>query len=222
MNSNALAIFDFCDTLFNGQSVSCFIDFLESRLPFYEKIACKIKKKLNTIPSSDSKRYKEYLLGSYRHVTEEEFERLSVEFFDNVVLKKLHQPVLDKLLEHKNNGDIVVVASGGFENYLKHFKGKFNVDYLFCTKLKFEKKRFTGFVDGNECLGVEKARQVKSFFRPFNIDWARSSVYSDHENDLPLFELAGRKVLVQTSRSLDWKRDLSIFEIWMVDALSNR
>jgi phosphatidylglycerophosphatase C len=212
-----LAIFDFCDTLFDGQSVSSFIAFLESRLPFRKRIISKIRKKLNKIPSTDSKRHKEYLLKSYRGMEQEKVEKLSREFFEKIILKKLHRQVLEKLQAHKKAGDIVVIASGGFENYLKLFQEHFEVNHLFCTTLQFKNSKFTGLIEGNECLGLEKTVRVKEFFSNFDIDWRNSFVYSDNHSDLPLFDMTGNKIVVQNSQRLDWLPDRDRFVVLRID-----
>ena len=79
-NKPVLAIFDFCDTIFDGQSATFFLDFLESKLTIAKKIRAKIIKKTNKIPSSDSKRYKENLMRVFYGVKKEEMDKYAAEF----------------------------------------------------------------------------------------------------------------------------------------------
>lgn len=203
-SNNKLAIFDFCDTLFDGQSIAYFTDFLALSLPFQNRVIYEARKRLNRIPSTDSKRFKENSLKAFRGMEEEKVNQSSREFFEAAIQKKLHKQVLERLQAHKLAGDIIVLASGGFENYLKFFKEYFGADHMFCTKLQFKNSKFTGLIEGKECLGIEKSARVKNFFLEFDIDWKNSFVYSDHRSDLPLFELAGNKIVVQNRQQLDW------------------
>jgi len=201
-----LAIFDFCDTIFNGQSISYFLDFLELKLPIHKKLYSKIRKRFNQIPSSDSKKYKEYLLKVYNEISKYEMESYSEEFFKTVIRNRLHKVVIEKLLEHKNQGHRIIIVSGGFENYLKYFVNEYQVDYLLSTKLEFENGKFTSKIDGNECLGIEKVKQLKQLDLN-NYDLENSYVYSDHHSDKPLFDLVGNKVLVKNKQNTKWAND---------------
>jgi phosphoserine phosphatase len=62
-----------------------------------------------------------------------ELEKFSKEFFKSVVQKRLHTVVIEKMMEHKKQGHIIIIASGGFENYLKYFANEYNIEYYFCT-----------------------------------------------------------------------------------------
>lgn len=201
-----VAIFDFCDTIFDGQSIGFYLDFLESKLPLHKKIYSKIRKRVNRIPSSDSKKYKEYLLKTFKGLDNSKFELYSSEFFEKVVLNRLHKEVVEKLIEHQKTGHTVLVVSGGFENYLIYFTKKYQVDYLLCTKLKFEDNKFVSKINGNECLGIEKVNRLKEIGLQ-DYDLKNSFVYSDHHSDKPIFDLVGNKIVVKNIQNIDWIDD---------------
>jgi HAD superfamily hydrolase (TIGR01490 family) len=163
----------------------------------------KIRKKINNIPSSESKRYKEYLLRVFKGMSKYELEKFSKEFFKSVVQKRLHTVVIEKMMEHKKQGHIIIIASGGFENYLKYFANEYNIDYYFCTKLEFLNDRLTSKIDGNECLGLEKVNQLKQLDLN-SYDLKNSYVYSDDQSDQPLFDLVGNKILVKNKQNTNW------------------
>jgi len=198
-----LAIFDFCDTLFDGQSISYFLNFLESKLPIHKKVYSKIRKRLNRISSSESKRYKEYLLKNFIGMSKSEFDANAKEFYEDIVKNRLHKLVIEKLHEHKNQGDTIVIVSGGFENYLKYFIEEHTIEHLFCTKLEFIDKKFTSKIGGKECLGVEKVNQLKKLDLT-QYDLENSYVYSDHHSDKPLFDLVRNKIVIKSKQNLDW------------------
>lgn len=201
-----LAIFDFCDTLFDGQSISYFLDFLEAKLPIHKKVYSKIRKRLNPISSSESKRYKEYLLKIFVGMRKSKFDENAKEFYEDIVKNRIHKQVIEKLYEHKNQGDVVVIVSGGFENYLKYFVQDYKIEHLFCTQLEFKNDKFTSKILGIECLGEEKVNQIKKLDMS-QYDLENSFVYSDHHSDMPLFSLVGNKIVVKNRQKIDWIND---------------
>lgn len=199
----SLAIFDFCDTVFDGQSINYFLNFLNFKLPIYKKIYSKLRNRLNRISSSDSKRYKEYLLEVYKNISKSKFDIYSKEFYEMIIKTRLHNMVIDKLKEHQKQGYIIVIISGGFENYLKYFVEEYKIDFLFCTKLEFIDDKFTSKIDGVECLGLEKVNQLRKLDLT-KYDLENSYVYSDHHSDKPLFDLVTNKIVVKSKQNLDW------------------
>ena len=199
----SLAIFDFCDTVFDGQSINYFLNFLNFKLPIYKKIYSKLRNRLNRISSSDSKRYKEYLLEVYKNISKSKFDIYSKEFYEMIIKTRLHNMVIDKLKEHQKQGYIIVIISGGFENYLKYFVEEYKIDFLFCTKLEFIDGKFTSKIDGVECLGLEKVNQLRKLDLT-KYDLENSYVYSDHHSDKPLFDLVTNKIVVKSKQNLDW------------------
>lgn len=206
MADKKIAIFDFCDTIFNGQSVSYFINFLNSKLPIYKKIYTAIRRKFSP-PSTNSKAYKEFLLKSFYGTDINTLNKISKEFLEKIILPNLHQKVMQKLKEHKENGDMLIIVSGGFENYLELFRQKFNIDHLVCTKLAIKEGKFIAKIDGKECLGEIKIKKLKEAVNLAEFDLQNSYVYSDSISDKPLFSLVGNKIIVKNHQNIDWADD---------------
>lgn len=202
-----LAIFDFCDTIFDGQSTTFFLDFLESKLTITKKILAKIIKKINKIPSSDSKRYKENLMRVFYGVKKEEMGKYAAEFYRSIVINRLHKSVIEALLWHQKSGHIIVVVSGGFEVYLRHFAKSYGIDYLISTKLEFKNGFFTSKIAGDECLGDKKVELLGSELNLKEFDLQNSFFYSDSRSDMPLFTLVGNKIVVKNTQNIDWIDD---------------
>jgi HAD superfamily hydrolase (TIGR01490 family) len=199
-DKKVLAIFDFDDTLFNGQSHSYFLSFLESKLRLPKRILLKIRKRMVRSKLND-RAQKEYILSAFKGVSAEQIDRYASVFFSSFMLQRFYEPVCSILKEHQKKGHTVVIASGGFECYLKFLKEHLNIDDLICTKLKFENKVFTGLIDAEECLGVCKVKMVQEKFKTEDIDWENSYVYSDHKSDMPLFDLVGNKIVVSQGQT---------------------
>jgi len=210
-----LAIFDFCDTIFDGQSATFFLDFLESKLSIVKRIRATIIKKMNKIPSTDSKRYKENLMQVFYGIKKEEIDKYAVEFYRSIVANRLHKSVIEALLEHQKSGHIIVVVSGGFEVYLRHFAKSYSIDYLVSTKLEFKNGVFTSKIAGDECLGDKKVELLGNELNLKEFDLQNSFFYSDSRSDIPLFLLFGNKIVVKNAQNTDWIDDE--FKVLKVD-----
>lgn len=209
-----LIVFDFCDTLFDGQSISLFYEFLVTKQKWYKQIYIKIRNKFNRIPSKDSKKYKEFLLSSFNGSSLDYFNCMGKLFFDEVIKKRLNIEVLDRLKEHQKNQDYIVIVSGGLSCYLSVFCERFQIDYLISTELEFKEQRFTGKISKKECLGKEKVVKLKYLLNKNKLIYANTWVYSDHESDLPLFQLANKAVVVVKNPSQVWiKKSWEIIKI---------
>lgn len=214
-NKPILAIFDFCDTIFDGQSVTFFLNFLESKLPLYKRIYAKVMKKINKIPPSNSKEYKENLMQVFYGIEEETINKYCSEFYSKVILNRLHRCVIEALLYHKKERHIIAIVSGGFDIYLKYFARDFGVDYLICTKLEFKSGIFVSKILGDECLGNGKLELLSKNLNLSDYDLLNSFCYSDSRSDLPLFSLVGNKVIVKNNQDISWANDS--FQILEVD-----
>jgi len=207
-NKVKLAIFDFDDTLFIGQSHNLFFSFLESKLPIFKKFFFKIIFRFflnNNLITS--KKNKEFRFKPYKGISAKLFNEYSEYFYINIIRPRLSLKILSLLSNHRKEGFLIVIASGGFECYIKHFVEDYNIDYAVSTKLNFDNNQFSSLIEGNECLGEEKVKRVKHMFKNFDVDWNNSFVYSDHISDQPLFNLVLNKVFVDSGQSKEWIND---------------
>lgn len=167
------------------------------------------------IPSSYSKKYKENLLKPFYGMSSKYIDDYAAEFYNKIISKRLHKTVIDRLLWHKQNGDTLVIASGGFYTYLKYFAKDYGIDYLICTRLMFENGVFVSKILGNECLGDEKIKILRQALNLNRYDLSNSFCYSDSKSDIPLFTLVGNKIVVVNHQDTSWINDS--FKILKVD-----
>ena len=203
-NRKIIVIFDFCDTIFDGQSADCFLKYIAKKLTLCEMVSFFIKRKIVYNFIADSRLQKKYLLSSFKNMPRDMLLELANDFFNNIILKNIHSKVLEKLMWHIDSGHVIVVASGGFDIYLNFFVEYFRIDLLCCTKLKFNNDFFTGFIDGQECLGNNKVGFIKELIDLNEFDLSNSYCYSDHRSDLPIFNLVGNKIIVKNNQDISW------------------
>ena len=103
--------------------------------------------------------------------------------------------IRDRLLWHKQRGDITAVASGGLDLYLPAVLREFAVDHLLCTSMTLGSGALTGAITGGNCVREEKARRVDALIAatgPYEEIWA----YGNLPHDWPMLERATHRVIV--------------------------
>ncbi|MCF8427101.1 MAG: haloacid dehalogenase-like hydrolase [Bacteroidia bacterium] len=196
-----LVIFDFCDTLVNFQTANEFcryilkkrskylfiyLDFILEGLMIYRLIQkLKISNDLQKL----------LLLKALKGLTKEELDTFGIEFVDEVIEKSINRDVFSYFTKHQGDGDVVVINSGGYESYLKYFAIKHNVTYCYSSQFRYDGNVFVGSIAGDDCLGIEKVKRMKKD-SILEKSYTEIIVFSDSPTDMPIFDLADRKVAV--------------------------
>ncbi|MFN8361773.1 MAG: HAD-IB family hydrolase [Candidatus Kapaibacterium sp.] len=205
MEKPILALFDFCDTLIDGQSINFFLDFLyQNESNWLKKINLKMRKLLAIVSESDSQNFKNYLFAPFRGISKERMERLSYEFTQQVLLNKEHPKVTQRLQWHNDNGHTIVLLSGGFEAYLKYYASIYNIKYVIGTPFLYDSQDYFQGI-GQECLGVLKVEKLAQCVSLNDFDLQNSYAYSDAESDIPMFKLVGNCYVIKNKQDVSWK-----------------
>lgn len=212
-----IALFDFCDTLIEGQSVGLFLDYLYRREPrLWKKIRIRINRRFNPHPSSAGLAYKNHLLGPFKGMARDRLEALAESFCHDVLLQRLRHPVVDRLKAHRDAGVACALVSGGLDIYLRPFARHFDMDYVVSTRLKFVADRFSGTIEGRECLGSWKVEVLGEVVPLEDFDLAESFAYGDHPGDIPLLLLVGNGFVVSYGQDIAWMRPYRLGTISLV------
>jgi len=99
----------------------------------------------------------------------------------------LRPEAMARIRWHQEQGDTVAVVSGGLDVYLAPWCRMHGLA-LACSTLEHRGGRLTGRYQGVQCVGAEKARQVRGQFDL--ADYGRVYAYGDTREDLPLLDLA--------------------------------
>ena len=203
-----IALFDFCDTLIKGQSISLFLEYLyHQEGSLWKKIKIKLNRKTNPFSSGDSLRYKNYLLRPFRHLDRNQLEMLGKSFCYDVLLNNTRHSVIERLEQHKANNIECVIVSGGFDIYLTYFASHYGIKHVISTRLKFEGNQFLGKIDGTECLGRNKISKLNDVLALDEFDLKNSYAYSDHLSDKYLLSLVGNVYLIDFGQNISWKQN---------------
>jgi|688.fasta_scaffold167028_3 phosphatidylglycerophosphatase C len=219
-----IVIFDFCDTLVNFQTANEFVRFChkdkrvlidinnKSRLiykiislSFVQMIFDKFFPNLNIS--------KKLFLRSLKGASYSVINDLGYEFYLKNIKSALNIEILNLLKFHQHNGDIIIVASGGYDSYLNFFIENFNIDYLLSTRIQFEKEILTGIFQGRDCLNFNKLGLVKKLIKKNGLCGKSKMVYTDSYSDLPLLLWVDEAVVVSKGQSQIWPSEYSFKEI---------
>lgn len=84
-------------------------------------------------------------------------------FADHQIVRLLNPETMKKLENHLTSGDKVCIVSASLSYYLEPWSKKLGVDLL-CSRLKSKGGVCTGFIDGKDCAGPEKARRIRNAY----------------------------------------------------------
>jgi len=145
-----------------------------------------------------------------------QFDCLCEAFSEKTIESNIKPKALFELDRLRQAGYCLVLATASFDFYVGHLFKTLKMDYLICTKsVRDPAGRITGEIDGKNCIGVEKARQLVELANASG--WRTvDCAYSDDKVDLPLFEMANKALVVDPcpkTASLALERDFEIL-IW--------
>lgn len=123
---------------------------------------------------------------------------------DDYLLPTLKKNVLERLKRHQESGYLIVLTSGSFQDLIKVFSSRLNIDFAVGTELEIIRNKFSGRIIPPLCFAQGKAEKVKQFLTDNNLvmDFKESFAYSDSVFDLPILELVGNPVAVEPDKKL--------------------
>ncbi len=190
------AFFDYCDTLYQGQSLQNFIDFLHQKIK-PRNFTGRLEKGLLRLPLH-STLYKNLAFRSLSGLHQDSLLELGNEFYLEKLVPK-HYEYMFHLMEYYAEYNFnVTVISGGCIEYLNNLRMYPFISNVIATSLAYDSnKRLVSF-SKNECLGVNKIHFINNYFRKSDINWSKSIFYSDSVSDLPLLQKVGKGFVVGT------------------------
>lgn len=184
-----IAVFDFDGTLYRGDSFIDFCVFYYTKKPLriwylFFQIGFFVFWKLRLISTTQFKSwFVQYLLFD----SADELNRMTLLFWKKK--STFNEKIISQLINHKNSGCLIVVASASPKLFIKKACETLQADHIICTELVAYKGRH---VIKQNCRGGEKLKQIKACFPKYNL----VAAYSDNEDDLALLKEASQGFLV--------------------------
>ena len=127
---------------------------------------------------------------AFTGVSEKQLDASAELFVSGYLSSVIRSDMLQKIAEHKENGDHVVIVSASISPYLKIWCKRHEVD-LICSELEVRNGRFTGAYLNGDCSNERKVERIKE-----RIDLSLYSeifAYGDSEEDYPMLNLANTR-----------------------------
>lgn len=128
--------------------------------------------------------------AGFRGMTVTDYEAKAKAFARDVLPGVLRPEMMTRIAAHRASGDTVVVVSGAYDVYLKHWCAEHGLD-LIASMLEVRDGRLTGRYAGAQNVLAEKARHVRERFN-FSA-YAEIHAHGDTPEDQHLLALATRK-----------------------------
>lgn len=126
----------------------------------------------------------------FRGMAEAEYEAKAIAFARDVLPGVLRPEVMQRIAEHKARGDTVVVVSGAYDVYLKHWCATHGLD-LIASTLEVRNGRLTGRYAGAQNVNAEKTRRVRERYELAG--YTEVHAHGDTPEDQGLLALAQRR-----------------------------
>ncbi|MBK1994132.1 HAD-IB family hydrolase, partial [Campylobacter novaezeelandiae] len=151
MSKEILALFDFCETITNFQTLDKFLPLAGKHNPNYEynkNLERRNQYKKLNLPYP---RY-EWLIDLPVSVA----QRVAKEFVYDEIIKNLNQKVMDRLFYHQDQGHTIAIVSGGLELYIKEFAKIYNIKNIIAVSLEEKYTKLTGDIVGIHTMQERK------------------------------------------------------------------
>jgi len=202
-----IVIIDYCDTLFKGQSLQLYIEYLYLKIRPKNILNYFFRFLLKFPISTDN--YKKFAFKGIAGTSKDKIEKLSIEFYENI-LKQKHNIVIENIMDkHLKDNDKLIIVSGGCLEYLKHLSKDYLLDSVIGTELKYNNSnRLTG-IKFPECLYENKVLYVQKYFNLLNLGWDNTILYTDSQTDLPLLNMVNEGIVVGYSDTIpEWGENI--------------
>ena len=204
-NSNIGAFFDFDQTLLDCESSRLGFKYLWERRLISAGFLAKVM-----LANFFYKRHwmsdetiAAIMLRFYRNKRLDEFQQGAAAFSREHLNPRLAPNILNRVLQHHQDGHILVLISGSIRYLLEPVVEDLGFHHLLCTDLEVGPSGLlTGKAKGPLCLDSTKRTLAFKLAQEANIDLATSYAYGNHQSDLPLLELVGNPHAVEPTEPL--------------------
>ncbi len=124
-----------------------------------------------------------------------------------------YRPAVDRLIQHQQRGDVVLLLSGTLELLLGPLAERLGVSHIRGTIVRQRSGAFVAAPPLEHPFAESKRAIAEQFIKALGVDWARVSAYADSHHDVALLEAVGDPVAVRPDQAL---RKLALERHWEV------
>lgn len=220
INNEKWALFDFCETLANFQTADAFVDYVRKKtkskrmmiLSFLIKIVNKFKvfTLIDKLAGSQLYLLKQCVLWQLRGFSETTLEYYAKEYYYHSIRPNLINSIVERMVELKKKGFKILLVSGGYSVYIKHFLSEYSLDGLIANEIEFKKHRCLGRIKGVNCMNENKPILLDIFFirKP-----EYTEAFSDSITDIPFLQWANKGFVISKEKHQEWCEKFNFEEI---------
>lgn|SRR5690625_133654 len=199
-----VAIFDFDGTIYKYETYSLMLDmakqdprFQDTFKRFYYSIVPPyLGYKIRLYPEAKMKydltqKYLRLLHGMTPAEVEAYFKEIATKMEDD-----LNELVLERMEQHHDNNDLIMVVSGAFTPLLQAVLKEFPVDHIIGTDIPFARDQVDSTIPIDHVQAERKTELILETLKNNVIDWKNSYAYGDTMADIPVLEMVGNPVVV--------------------------
>ncbi len=193
-----VAIFDFDNTLILGDSLMPFLRYAVGPIRAYATaiegiVRYAVLRAQGKETASLRTSVKDFLL--HRLLKGHTRDELSKAIAKTCQWQRVNEPVMQTLREHRERGDMIVIASGSLDVYLGELLRGVPHDVLICTDIGVQNGILTGEMINGNCVRLKKAERLKAWLEthgPFDETFG----YGNYPHDVPMLNLVKHRVIV--------------------------
>ncbi|MCH9650246.1 MAG: HAD-IB family hydrolase [Deltaproteobacteria bacterium] len=195
---------DLDDTLLDGDSLPWFCRYLLRRHfhqpSFHLRVSAPLLLAATRLRPAAS--FKPSLARFFEGWDQEVVQKLGSEFTDSELEARI-RPDLGRLLRDAQERQThLVLATASLDLYCQPLAQRLGIDTLLSTELGYENGVCTGKLKTPNCKGMNKLSRVQDFCTNYRVDPRGCAFLSDHQSDIPCFELVGLPAVVSPSHQL--------------------
>ena len=144
-----------------------------------------------------------------------ESEQIADSVFRDVVLPTLRPEVMERLYWHREEGDLVMLASSTLQPLLDGVAKNLDLKYVVGSSMEVVSGYYTGRLLGDLCFGEQKPLQILKYMQELDVtvEWESSYAYADRIYDQFLLEMVGHSVAVHPDEAL---RAIALEKNWFI------
>lgn len=110
--------------------------------------------------------------------------------FNNRIDEILNWGVYQKMIEHSNNKDELIIISASVENWILPWAASHGVNTVLGTKIEVKSDKITGKFSSPNCYGIEKVNRLISYLGELSRKDLHLTAYGNSRGDADLMNYA--------------------------------
>ena len=200
---------DFCGTITTTATLYKFCKFVFLKHSIYTKLYFY----LHYLLSRRMKIFDINLFLPFNNMSLNKLDIYAETFFNSILKPHINDKVIKYLNKASLNGYHVIIISGGLKNYIEHTIELIKFDKVIAKEFQLIDSQIKPNFNNGTVFQNDKIFQILNFEKQIDEQIEERIVISDSEDDIPLFLLADKKIvvnpsskrLIELARHLNWE-----------------